>query len=188
MRLMRMHANRESRVRPELFEARGLFRFLRVAALEDHHHALEAGVLRARDHLIQILRERLIREMAMTINHVAMVACRASTAFGSPIVLSNYLATTGDTEDRRFKPVSKRNFSSASSVSSVVESLRSLSGMGEFPRLQATPSGGLRYDGRPCARRGGPPIQCIRCTTISCSSRSIASRCCAATWGARCAT
>src|SRR3989442_15535000 len=123
MRLMRMHANRESRVRPELFEARGLFRFLRVAALEDHHHALEAGVLRARDHLIQILRERLIREMAMTINHVAMVACRASTAFGSPIVLSNYLATTGDTEDRRFKPVSKRNFSSASPVSSVMESL-----------------------------------------------------------------
>src|SRR5438132_750409 len=28
--------------------------------------------------------------------------------------------------------------------------LESLSGMGETPRLQAKPSGGLRYDGRPC--------------------------------------
>jgi hypothetical protein len=37
--------------------------------------------------------------------------------------LQNYLATTGDTEDRRFKPVQNRDFSSASPVSSVVESL-----------------------------------------------------------------
>ena len=55
--------------------------------------------------------------------------------------------------------------------------LESLSGMGETPRLQAKPSGGLRYDGRPCANCVEPPTPCIVCTTISCSPRSIASRC-----------
>ena len=66
--------------------------------------------------------------------------------------------------------------------------LGSRSGMGEPPRLQATPSGGLRYDARPCASTGEPPTRSIACTTTSCSSRSIASRCCGATWGAKCGT
>src|SRR3989442_6937825 len=48
------------------------------------------------------------------------------------------------------------------------------------PRLQATPSGGLRYDGRPCANCVEPPTLFIVCTTISCLPRSIASRC---SWG-----
>jgi hypothetical protein len=56
-------------------------------------------------------------------------------------------------------------------------SLESLSGMGETPRLQAKPSGGLRYDGGRCANCGGPPIPSIVCTTTSSSPRSIASRC-----------
>jgi len=54
--------------------------------------------------------------------------------------------------------------------------LESRSGMGETPRLQATPSGGLRYDARRCPRIVEPPILCIACTITSCSSRSIASR------------
>jgi len=54
--------------------------------------------------------------------------------------------------------------------------LESRSGMGETPRLQATPSGGLRYDARRCPRIVKPPILCIACTITSCSSRSIASR------------
>src|SRR5437870_12977214 len=59
---------------------------------------------------------------------------------------------------------------------------------GEPPRLQATPSGGLRYAGRPWASIVEPAIRCMRATTISCSSRSIASRCFGATSESRCAT
>jgi len=55
--------------------------------------------------------------------------------------------------------------------------LESLSGMGETPRLQAKPSGGLRYDGRLCANCVEPPTPFIVCTTTSCSPPSIASRC-----------
>jgi hypothetical protein len=70
---------------------------------------LEGGLFRARDDIIQILRERLVGEMAMTINHVAMVACRAPAALAALMCL---------------KPRhSKRDCSSASPVSSVVESL-----------------------------------------------------------------
>jgi REP-associated tyrosine transposase len=36
--------------------------------------------------------------------------------------------------------------------------------MGELPRLQATPLGGLRYDARACASIVEPPIRCIACT------------------------
>src|ERR1700730_16040554 len=62
--------------------------------------------------------------------------------------------------------------------------LESLPGMGETPRLQAKPSGGLRYDGRLCANCVEPPTRFIVCTTTSCSPRSIASR----SWWGRSAT
>ena len=58
--------------------------------------------------------------------------------------------------------------------------LRSHSGMGELPRLQATPLGGLRYDGRPCATIVDRPIRFMRCTAISSSAQSIASLFCGA--------
>ena len=43
--------------------------------------------------------------------------------------------------------------------------------MGETPRLQATPSGGLRYDARRCRSIVAPPIRFIACTITSCSSQ-----------------
>jgi hypothetical protein len=74
MRLVRVHADRESRVGPELFEASRLPRFRRIAAFEDHEDALDAGISGARDDLVEILREGLVREVTMRINHEPMVA------------------------------------------------------------------------------------------------------------------
>ena len=59
-------------------------------------------------------------------------------------------------------------------------------GDGEPPRLQATPLGGMRYDGGPCGTTVGRPIRYMRCTVISSSARSIASRCSGAKSDRRC--
>ena len=95
MRLVRVDADREPRIRPKPLDPRGLLGFRHVAALEDHHHALEAGLFRARDDIIQILRERLVGEMAMTINHAAMVACRAPAALAALMCVSNLAIQNG---------------------------------------------------------------------------------------------
>jgi hypothetical protein len=48
--------------------------------------------------------------------------------------------------------------------------------MGETPRLQAKPSGGLRYDGRRCANCGEPPTRFIACTNSSAVTMSLIAR------------
>ena len=67
--LMRMGADRKTHVRPELFEALGLRRLAGVASLQDRHDALEASAPGARDDRVEIVREGLICQMAMTIDH-----------------------------------------------------------------------------------------------------------------------
>jgi hypothetical protein len=57
-----------------------LRRFLFVARGENDQRTLEAGVLRARDDLIEIVREFFIGEMTVAVDHRAIVASGSRAA------------------------------------------------------------------------------------------------------------
>jgi hypothetical protein len=67
--LVGVHTDGKAHVGPKLCEALGLGRLSGVAGFEDSHHTLEAGALGARDNRVEIVRERLVRKMAVTIDH-----------------------------------------------------------------------------------------------------------------------
>src|SRR5207249_9726607 len=72
--LVRMYANGKPNVRPQRLAFHGLRRLFRVPRLEDDQRALEVCLPRAVDHLLEIARKRFIGEVAVTIDHIAMVA------------------------------------------------------------------------------------------------------------------
>src|SRR5262249_42213142 len=94
---MRMHADRHANVRPDLREPFGLCALVRVAGFEDHEHALEASIQRARDDLLQIRSERLIGQVTVAVDHDLVQGSGFSflvrgsrfTVLGSAILLSN---------------------------------------------------------------------------------------------------
>ena len=90
MRLVRVNADSKPCFGPQVLEALRLRGLGRIAALEDHHDALQARITRSRDHLIEIGGERFIGEVAVTVDHmrvrplffsvVAAACCRSNTA------------------------------------------------------------------------------------------------------------
>ena len=75
MRLMRMHADRCARLRPQLLDAPRLRRFLLVAPFENHEGAFEPCITCTGDDGLEVLGESLVCEMAVRVDHDGFV-CR----------------------------------------------------------------------------------------------------------------
>jgi hypothetical protein len=67
--LMRVHADRDAHRRPQAHEAVRVGRLDRIPGLQNDQNPLESRGLRAGDHVRQIGRERLVRQMTVRIDH-----------------------------------------------------------------------------------------------------------------------
>src|SRR5206468_10498101 len=87
MGLVRVDADGEARLRPQLLEPRRLLGLRGVAALENHERPFQAGVTRARHHLIEIGGKHRVGKVAVAVDHrhvrparCAAIACCCSNA------------------------------------------------------------------------------------------------------------
>jgi hypothetical protein len=69
MRLMRVHSYRKPYLRPERIESHRLLGLLRVPGFENDQRSLEPRIPGAADDVVEILREGVVREVAMTVDH-----------------------------------------------------------------------------------------------------------------------
>ena len=70
VRLVRVHADGDTRLRPQRRHLLRLRRLLLGPRLEHDQRALEPGLLRARDHRVQIGCDRLVGEVAVAVDHL----------------------------------------------------------------------------------------------------------------------
>ena len=66
---MRVNPNRNPHLRPERVEAQRLRGLLRVPSFKNDHRSLEPGIPGATDDVVEIRREGVVREVAMTVDH-----------------------------------------------------------------------------------------------------------------------
>src|SRR5262245_59519938 len=69
MRVMRVNAHSDSRLRPYRPESLRLRGFAAVPGFEDDHHALEARGLTAFDNVFQVSSKNVVGKMAMRVDH-----------------------------------------------------------------------------------------------------------------------
>jgi hypothetical protein len=69
MRLMRVNPYRK-RSSGQSVEAKRLRGFLGISRFENDHRPFQPGIAGATDNVVEIRRERLVREVAMTVDHI----------------------------------------------------------------------------------------------------------------------
>jgi hypothetical protein len=81
MRLVRVDADRDSSIGPHVVDAGGLGGFPLVAGFENQHEAGHACLSGACHDLVQVVRKRVVREVAVAVDHgwVSYSARSAST-------------------------------------------------------------------------------------------------------------